>query len=64
MSAPSETKPTLVPTKRIAEKHKVSDRTIKRWVESEIIRERFVRINGRNYLPANAEPRRDGGDAA
>lgn len=57
-------KPPLLPIRRFAEQHGVSVRTVHRWAESEII-QKPERINGRNSLPANTEPRRDGdGEAA
>ena len=50
-----------MPIRRYAEQKGVSVRTIHRWAEAGIIQEP-ERINGRNYLPADVEPRRDGED--
>jgi DNA-binding transcriptional MerR regulator len=46
------------PIRKFAEKWGVSVRTVKRWGESGIIDPPEV-INGRNYVPEDAEPRRD-----
>ena len=53
----------LLPIRKFAEKHGISVRTARRWADRKIIREP-LRINGRNYLPADTEPRRDGEEAA
>jgi DNA-binding transcriptional MerR regulator len=42
-----------------AEQHGVSVRTVHRWAETGVI-DPPERIRGRNYLPADTEPRRDG----
>jgi DNA-binding transcriptional MerR regulator len=44
--------------RKYAERHDVSTRTLDRWVEDDILQQP-VRINGRKYLPRDAEPRRD-----
>ena len=61
MSGPESN--TLLPIRRFADKHGISVRTALRWAESGIIREP-LRINGRNYVPADTEPRRDGEEEA
>ena len=49
----------VVPIRRYAERHGVSVRTVHRWAEAGVVPEP-ERIRGRNYMPADAEPRRDG----
>jgi DNA-binding transcriptional MerR regulator len=55
--------PALRPIRQIADRLGVSVRTIHRWADSGII-DPLERINGRNYLPGDAEPRRDGSPEA
>jgi DNA-binding transcriptional MerR regulator len=46
------------PIRKFAEQWGVSVRTVKRWGKSGVI-DPPERINGRDYLPDDAEPRRD-----
>jgi DNA-binding transcriptional MerR regulator len=46
------------PIRKFAERWGMSVRTVKRWAESGVV-DPPERINGRNYLADDAEPRRD-----
>jgi hypothetical protein len=56
MTDQSEKDAIRLPIRRWAERHGVSVRTVHRWAESGIVPEP-ERIRGRNYMPANVEPR-------
>jgi hypothetical protein len=58
MSDQSTTSRRLVPWSQFAAAHGVTTRTLDRWVTREIIPGAQY-INGRKYLPADVEPRRD-----
>jgi DNA-binding transcriptional MerR regulator len=59
MSDQDKEESSLKPIRQKANQWGVSVRTVHRWAESGII-DPLERINGRNYLPGDAEPRRDG----
>jgi hypothetical protein len=58
MSDPKKGPSNRQPIRKFAERWGVSVRTVKRWAESGVV-DPPERINGRNYLPEDAEPRRD-----